>query len=306
MRAFFKLLFFVAGIIFATCDAQASWLSDITGINIDVPNGTVSINAPRPQDIPEAIQHLPNDIGQALLNPAAPILATAIRVSRNHAFQNNPQPLPSNVKAALAPYFPQDLLEHTRWTTANGGLSLSTVLGDWLRQEDAITLDDIIVFQSGSDVSNIGLWAHELTHALQYRQMGVDSFAFTYSFQFAQLEQQARSNASMIVASLQQGRNYNLQVADGALDSGSQMNWAALNQAAQQVIDPRNCIWINGLTTGNRCPRTIVVTGIVMVNAYGQQQAIPCTQVTCIFQADQQGPLISPPGWQVIGVTAAF
>jgi len=44
---------------FAGTNADASWLSDITGVKIDVPAGRFSLSAQRPQDIPQMIQHLP-------------------------------------------------------------------------------------------------------------------------------------------------------------------------------------------------------------------------------------------------------
>jgi hypothetical protein len=65
-----------------TGSAQASWVSEITGVNVDLNRGTVSIKPPNLAAIPPMIQNLPKDVGQALLNPAAPALATAIRFSR--------------------------------------------------------------------------------------------------------------------------------------------------------------------------------------------------------------------------------
>lgn len=62
--------------------SEASWLSEITGIDIDLNRGTVSVKPPNLGAIPEMIQNLPKDVGQALLNPAAPALASAIRFSK--------------------------------------------------------------------------------------------------------------------------------------------------------------------------------------------------------------------------------
>lgn len=62
--------------------ATASWLSEITGVDIDLNRGTIAVRPPNLDAIPQMIQNLPKDVGQAMLNPAAPVVATAIRFSR--------------------------------------------------------------------------------------------------------------------------------------------------------------------------------------------------------------------------------
>ena len=57
--------------------AEASWVSEITGVDVDLNRGTVSIKPPNLGAIPQALQNLPKDASQALLNPAAPALASA-------------------------------------------------------------------------------------------------------------------------------------------------------------------------------------------------------------------------------------
>ena len=44
--------------------ADASWLSDITGVNIDIPRGQVTFGPPRPDRIPLMLQNLPKDATQ--------------------------------------------------------------------------------------------------------------------------------------------------------------------------------------------------------------------------------------------------
>lgn len=290
--------------------AHASWLSEITGINVDLNRGRVEINPPNLGAIPQMIQNLPKDVGQALLNPAAPALATAIRFSRGQALNRGVQPIPASVRQELALYFPAQLLDKVRWTTA-GGISIDGALRNWFNQEGAVTLDDVIVFSGANLTNDLELWAHELTHVLQYSQLGVETFAFQYTFNFQEMEAQARQNASRVASSINanrggQGQTWGFQ---GQMAStGSQVSWSQVNSAARQAIDPVQCIWINNQnnTTGNNCPVPIRVSGVVLRRFDGYIFTFPCNEPTCIFGAGQAGPLLSPPGHQVIGVTAAY
>lgn len=181
--------------------ANASWLSEITGVHIDVNRGAMEISPPNPAAIGPMLQNLPKDVSQTLLNPVAPLLAEAIRFSRAEALRRGAQPMPPQARQALAPYFPQQILDEVRWTAA-GGISIDSALANWFNQEGAITYDDVIVFADANMTSNMGLWAHELTHVIQYQQMGIDTFAFQYSYDWNGLESQARENSSRVVASI--------------------------------------------------------------------------------------------------------
>jgi hypothetical protein len=291
--------------------SQGSWLSEITGIDIDVNNGTISVKPPNINAIPPMIQNLPKDVGQAMLNPAAPILAQAIRTSRAQAKSRGTNPIPNEIKSKLSPYFPANLLNSVSWTTA-GGISIDSVLKNWLNQEGAITYDDVVVFANTELTNDVALWAHELTHVLQYSQMGIDTFAFQYSFDWNGLESQARNNSQRIYASIQstsQGAaptwNYSGVIAAPA----QQIRWEEINQAARQAITPQQCIWIDNAsnTTGNMCPVPIVVAAAILRRLYdGYIFQYPCTGPACVYGPGSSGSLLSPPGHLVIGVTAAY
>lgn len=298
-----------AGLLLFPTAASASWVGEITGVDIDLNRGTVNIKPPNIGAIPQAIQNLPKDAAQALLNPVAPALAASIRFSRGQALNQGVQPIPPHIRAQLSPYMPANILDKVRWTTANGRVSLDTILAQGFNQSGAVTLDDVVVFSSpglatGNSLNNVELWAHELTHVIQYQNMGVETFAFNYSVNSGGIEAQARDNASIIIRAIQQGQSYNLQVQSGAF--ASQIPWKDMNDAGRQYINPISCIWINGGMTGNACPTYIVVTGVVMINGYGQVQTMPCNVPTCIFPPNSNGPLLSPYGWRITGVTAAF
>lgn len=55
----------------------------------------------------------------------------------------------------------------------------------------AITLNDIVVFRNEYEAQNVVTWAHEFTHVLQYRNMGIDTFANVYTTNAWILENQA-------------------------------------------------------------------------------------------------------------------
>ena len=298
-------------LVAAVGSAQASWVSKITGIKVDLNRGTISVTPPDINAIPGMIQNLPKDVGQALLNPAAPLLATAIRASRGQALNRGVNTIPQDVRLALAPYFSQAILDKVRWTTA-GGISIDGALKNWFNQEGAVVFDEVIVFANQGLTSNIELWAHEITHVLQYSQMGVETFAFQYSYDWNGIEGQATDNASQIsrsIASSAQGANRTWSYEEQPSDLNQELTWASMNQAAKIAIPPQQCIWINSQanTTGNNCPVPIMVSGVVMRRlADGFTFNYPCNQPTCLFQPGQSGPLLSPQGHLIVGVTAAY
>jgi hypothetical protein len=152
--------------------------------------------------IPEVTENLPQDVREALLDRAAPALATAIRESRRQALDRGVDPVPPHIRAALEPYFPTQILDKAKWTTA-GGISLDGMMKNWFYLEGAITLGEVIAFSDGMEAQeDVELWAHELTHVIQYEELGIETFAFEYLRDFSNLESQASSNASRIMASI--------------------------------------------------------------------------------------------------------
>jgi hypothetical protein len=171
--------FSLIGVALIPSTAQASWLSEITGIGIDIPNMTVSVKPPKPEAIVPMLQNLPKDVGQALLNPAGNALAFAIRASRSSA-GGGAQPIPPHIRAQLAPYFPSQVLDRARYNTNKASISLPAAI-NLINEGNTVTLDDLIVFTDAQAANDPILWAHELTHVMQYQNMGVEGFANVYS-----------------------------------------------------------------------------------------------------------------------------
>jgi hypothetical protein len=155
-----------------------------------------------PGTSPGVTENLPPDVRGAVLERAAPVLATAIRESRAQALDRGVDPIPPRIRAALEPYFPAQVLDKAKWTTA-GGISLDGMLKSWFYLDGAVTLGEVIAFSDGTEAQeDVELWAHELTHVIQYEELGIDTFAFEYLRDFDNMESQASSNASRIMASI--------------------------------------------------------------------------------------------------------
>jgi len=148
-------------------------------------------------------EELRRSTNQAARTIGGPALAQAIRASRNRVRIAGTRPVPPEIVAQLGPHFPSIAFDRVRWTPADGQLNLGTVLTRWYLREGAVVLDDVIVFSSARTAErDRRLWAHELTHVLQYRELGVNGFARTYVVEYAEIERQAERNAQRIMAEL--------------------------------------------------------------------------------------------------------
>jgi hypothetical protein len=111
------------------------------------------------------------------------------------------RPVPRQVVEGLSGYFPPELLREVRYRS--GGNTEMSLPGLAFQYGDAaaITMIDVVVFQSEADAqSDLKLWAHELTHVMQYRRWGVDGFAARYVADGNAVEREAYANADRFVA----------------------------------------------------------------------------------------------------------
>jgi hypothetical protein len=138
-----------------------------------------------------------NSAGWSVLPTTAPALAASIRYSKQQALAGRPQVIPLQVRKLLAAYFPDEVMRTVRWTTPHG-LNLGTVVAGWFYREGAVTLDNVVVFSQARCARDWRLWAHELTHVMQYRAMGIDGFARRYLTDWAYLEGEAVENRALV------------------------------------------------------------------------------------------------------------
>lgn len=298
--------------------AHASWLSKITGVHINLNGGPViRIEPPQPQAIPEMLKNLPKDAAQFVLSPHGTALAAAIRHARGQ-IRPSANPMPPQVQQALAPYFPPNILNKVRWSKRNDvKWALDTVVMK-ISEPSGITLDDTIIFNddidpNSTDISTLELWAHEITHVLQYENMGVESFAFVYGYNPGQLEGQATSNASQVRTRLAQGSPapgyYQTSYASMAQIGTQQLAANQFQQAATTIVPPSDCVrWITnmpGAMVQNICNIPIGITAWRQVNPWtGMPFDTPCVS-NCMIGVGVVKQFASPfPGlWTNIGFT---
>ncbi|MFD0998188.1 hypothetical protein ACFQ21_02680 [Ohtaekwangia kribbensis] len=112
---------------------------------------------------------------------AAP-LAGAIRAARERHI-GSARPLPQNIKQLLAPHFSSEVLDRVRYTVGSVEITLPQFIGrgqKYMGNEYAVVVDDIIVFNNEPPVNLTFWWAHEITHVEQYKNWGVEVFAYKY------------------------------------------------------------------------------------------------------------------------------
>ena len=139
-------------------------------------------------------------IPPSLLDRGATLLADLIQSARDSAIANGVKPIPPRIHQALRGYFPDDLLRKVRFTSGHADAITVPGLAMEYGHVDAVTLIDVILFHHDhAALTDAKLWAHELTHVMQYERWGVEDFAKRYLQDFDAVEQEARDNADHYV-----------------------------------------------------------------------------------------------------------
>lgn len=140
-------------------------------------------------------------IAPALLDYAADTLASLIDAARQQAIADGVSPIPPVIYRGLLGYFPPALLQKARF--AVGGTRTLSLPGLAFSYGDAgaITLGEVILFKTERLAQgDTKMWAHELTHVMQYQRWGIDGFASRYVRDSAGVEQEAIDNANRFAA----------------------------------------------------------------------------------------------------------
>ncbi|HVM38372.1 MAG TPA: DUF4157 domain-containing protein [Sphingomicrobium sp.] len=138
--------------------------------------------------------------GDAARRAAA--LAFAIRVGRAEAIRGGVQPVPAALKRKFRKHYDREVLDEARWTIAQPGSRLGRVLARWPAQHGAVTLGHVIVFKTRKASRSTGLFAHELAHVEQYRELGITEFARRYAADIRPLEAEATKKSRRVMRSL--------------------------------------------------------------------------------------------------------
>lgn len=123
------------------------------------------------------------------LSMAATRLEAWLLQSRRAALRAGSEPIPLMIRAQLAPFYDEALLDSVRYRVGiTDEMDAATVM---LQNPDvqAVTLVDVVVFRdAGAAAEDAALWAHELWHVQQYREWGSDGFAQCYTRDFQSVE----------------------------------------------------------------------------------------------------------------------
>jgi hypothetical protein len=135
-------------------------------------------------------------IAPSLLEYAGRALARLMETVREQAIADGVRPMPATVYRRLLGYFPDALLRQARYATGHTeGISLPALAFTY-GDAAAMTIGDIILFRDErSAAADIRLWAHELTHIMQYQRWGIDGFAAHYVRDSGAVEREAYGNA---------------------------------------------------------------------------------------------------------------
>lgn len=132
-----------------------------------------------------------------LLDYAGRALAGLIEDARQHAIADGVSPMPASVYRGLLGYFPAALLQRTRFAVGGAQALSLPALAFSYGDAVALTVGEVVLFKSArSAQGDLKLWAHELTHVMQYQRWGIPGFATRYVSDSASVEQEAIDNAN--------------------------------------------------------------------------------------------------------------
>jgi hypothetical protein len=140
-------------------------------------------------------------IAPGLLDYAASALAALIDDARRRAIADGVRPVPPAVYRSLLGYFPADLLRKCHFATGTASALTLPALAFSYGDATAITLGDVVLFKNEHVAeTDLKVWAHELTHVMQYQRWGIEGFAERYVRDSAAVEQEAIDNANRFAA----------------------------------------------------------------------------------------------------------
>lgn len=128
-------------------------------------------------------------VNEALVQATAPLLQELIARSRDDALNAGVEQIPPAIRRNLTGFIPEQILNIARYRVKGGGDLTLQVNSIRYGEANAITLDYVIVFKEVNDaLYNPALWAHELTHVMQYQNWGIKDFSIRYVRNYRDVE----------------------------------------------------------------------------------------------------------------------
>lgn len=138
---------------------------------------------------------------ELLLDYAGKALADLIEAARLQAIADGVRPVPPAIYRGLLGYFPSALLQKCRYGIGNSRALTLPALAFSYGDATAITLGDVVLFKNERiAMADLKVWAHELTHVMQYQRWGIEGFADRYVRDSGAVEREAVDNANRFAA----------------------------------------------------------------------------------------------------------
>jgi Domain of unknown function (DUF4157) len=140
-------------------------------------------------------------VPSSMVAAGARILAQMIQTARAKVIAGGVKPVPIGVHRGLLGYFPDSLLRKARFAAGQDDGAALPALAFGYGHAAAVTLGEVVVFRDPRAAeTDLKLWAHELTHVLQYQRWGIDGFAERYVSGRESVEKEAYDNADRFAA----------------------------------------------------------------------------------------------------------
>ena len=116
-------------------------------------------------------------------------------------YQDRAKPIPADIRFYLAGVFSKEILERAQFVIDDnvGSYGIINKFQEPCADNHAVTADNIIVFAKPPSSKDIWLWAHEMQHTVQYKNLGIEGFAAKYTMDSGAMENEANQKGDQAV-----------------------------------------------------------------------------------------------------------
>src|SRR5262245_15404726 len=116
-------------------------------------------------------------------------------------YQDRAKPIPADIRFYLIGVFSKEILDRAQFVLDEkvGSHGIINKFQEACADNHAVTADNIIVFAKPPSSKDLWFWAHEMQHTVQYKNLGIDGFAATYTMDSDAMENEANQKADQAV-----------------------------------------------------------------------------------------------------------